>query len=286
MHINNKVVVVTGAGSGIGRELTLLLLAKGARVAAVDINQYALYGTATRAGFPVELALFTANVANAEQVAALPQQVLEHFGSVDVLINNAGIIQPMQKIAELSDEMIERVLAVNLRGTIGMTRAFLPLLLARPQAHLVNISSMGGFLPVPRQTIYGVAKAGIKIFSEGLSSELRGTAVGVTVIFPGAVDTNIMANSGMKMPEIPEHLKKFAPPQLSPQQAAEKIVAAMERNAYHVYLGQDSQIMNILVRIAPRVAANLVAKQLNFLLDGTLDELLQQEKKRGEASSD
>jgi NAD(P)-dependent dehydrogenase (short-subunit alcohol dehydrogenase family) len=98
---------------------------------------------------------------------ALPEQVLARFGVVDGLINNAGIIQPFSRLNDLDYAAIDRVLNVNLYGTIFVTKAFLPHLLNRPEAHIANLSSMGGFVPVPGQTIYCAAKAAVKLMSEG-----------------------------------------------------------------------------------------------------------------------
>jgi len=199
LKAQNKVIVVTGAGSGIGRELTLLLLSQGAKVAGVDLNPSALEETSSLAGqLSTQLERFVVNVADRSAVEALPADIIARFGAVDCIINNAGIIQPFTKLNDLDYSIIERVFNVNLFGTLYMTKAFLPHLLQRPEAHIVNLSSMGGFVPVPGQTIYCAAKAAVKLMSEGLASELFGTNVHVTVVFPGAVATNIRSNSGLK----------------------------------------------------------------------------------------
>jgi NAD(P)-dependent dehydrogenase (short-subunit alcohol dehydrogenase family) len=152
MKVANKVVVVTGAGSGIGRELVLCLFSKGARVAGVDLSSQALDETARLAGrYKDQFAGLVASVADKPAVEALPERVLTHFGAVDGLINNAGIIQPFCRLNELDYATIERVLNVNLLGVLYCTKAFLSRLLERPEAHIVNISSMGGFVPVPGQ---------------------------------------------------------------------------------------------------------------------------------------
>ncbi len=104
------------------------------------------------------------------------------------------------KLNDLDYEAIERVLDVNLYGTIHVVKAFLPHLLERPVAHLANVSSMGGFLPVPGQTIYGASKAAVKLMTEGLYAELLETNVAVTFVMPGAVSTDITANSGVDVP--------------------------------------------------------------------------------------
>jgi NADP-dependent 3-hydroxy acid dehydrogenase YdfG len=201
LEVRNKVIVVTGAGSGIGRELTLHLLSKGASVAGIDVNSTALEETSSLAGqWSTKLQGFVVNVADRSAVEALPAQVIAHFGAVDCVVNNAGMIQPFTKLNNLDYSVIERVFNVNLFGRLFMTKAFLPHLLLRPEAHIVNLSSMGGFLAVPGQTIYCAAKAAVKLMSEGLASELLGTNVHVTVVFPGAVATNIRGNSGVQMP--------------------------------------------------------------------------------------
>ncbi|HEX5748223.1 MAG TPA: SDR family NAD(P)-dependent oxidoreductase [Archangium sp.] len=172
MKLQKKIVVVTGGGSGLGRELVLALLSRGASVAAVDINAAALEETVKLAGMNgANLATYTVNVADRAQVEALPERVISRFGAVDGIINNAGVIQPFVKLKDLDYAAIDRVMNVNLFGTLYMTKSFLPHLLARPEAHITNISSMGGFLPVPGQTIYGASKAAVKLQMRGLLSQ-------------------------------------------------------------------------------------------------------------------
>jgi NAD(P)-dependent dehydrogenase (short-subunit alcohol dehydrogenase family) len=211
MHIQGKTILVTGGGSGIGRALVLNLLNRGANVAAVDVHETTLQETKQLAGsFSNKLSLHVVNVSDFQAVAQLPQQLIDAHGAIDGIINNAGIIQPFVKVNELTMESIQKVMDVNFYGMLYVTKTFLPELLKRPEAHIVNISSMGGFLPVPGQTLYGASKAAVKLFTEGLHSELRDTSVRVTVIFPGAVETNITQNSGIDMPvQSSNSAKKF-----------------------------------------------------------------------------
>ena len=198
MKVNNKVFTVTGGGSGIGRALVLKLANKGARVAAIDMNEVTLKETCNLAGgYNDRISLHVMNVSDRSAVVSLPETIIAAHGAVDGLINNAGIIQPFVRFNDLDSDDIERVLNYNLYGQIHMTKAFLPYLLERPEAHVVNISSMGGFFPVPGQTLYGASKAAVKLLTEGLYAELIGTNVKVTVVFPGAVDINIAQNSGV-----------------------------------------------------------------------------------------
>lgn len=269
MKPQGHVFVVTGGGSGIGRELVLQLLASGAAVAAVDINPDSLAETAELAGGDsAKVSTHVVDIADKAAVAALPDAVLSAHGRVDGLINNAGIIQPFVRVAELDDEAIARVMNVNFYGTLYMVRAFLPHLLQRPQAHIVNVSSMGGFLPVPGQTIYGAAKAAVKLFTEGLRSELMDSAVNVTIVFPGAIATNIVDNSGLDQAamsaESDADSSSFTA--LSADEAARQIIAGMEKNAYRVLVGRDARMMDLLYRLHPKYAAELIYKQMKSLL--------------------
>ncbi|TFG65322.1 MAG: SDR family NAD(P)-dependent oxidoreductase, partial [Gemmatimonadales bacterium] len=155
MQAAGKTIAVTGGGNGIGRELVLNLLGRGARVAAIDINEAGLAETATLAGDKAaNLSTHAVNISDRVAVEALPAAIIEAHGQVDGLINCAGIIQPFVPVNDLDYGSIERVMNVNFWGVVNMTKSFLPHLLKRPTAHLVNVSSMGGFMPFPGQSIY------------------------------------------------------------------------------------------------------------------------------------
>jgi NAD(P)-dependent dehydrogenase (short-subunit alcohol dehydrogenase family) len=267
MKVQNKVIVVTGGGNGIGRELVLNLLTKGAIVAAVDIKESALQETVALAGeMKNNLSTYIVNITDKASVEALPEQVIAKHGAVDGIINNAGIIQPFVRLKDLGYEAIERVMNVNFFGTLYMTKAFLPYLLQRPEAHITNISSMGGFLPVPGQTIYGAAKAAVKLLTEGINSELLNTNVRVTVVFPGAIGTNIAQNSGVGGTLQADNAQESPIKMLPPTQAAEIIISGIEQNRYRVLVGSDSKLMDILYRLNPKRAAGFIYKQMKSLL--------------------
>jgi short-subunit dehydrogenase len=269
MNVANKVIVVTGAGSGIGRALTLALIERGARVAAVDLNEATLKETAALTGSNQDkVSLHVCNIAEREIVESLPQAVIDAHGAVDGLINNAGIIQPFVKFNELEYKAIERVLNVNLYGVIYMTKAFLPHLLKRPEAHLVNVSSMGGFFPVPGQSLYGASKAAVKLLTEALYSELTDTNVRVTVVFPGAIATNISKNSGVTISAPSDGASQRSFPTTAPERAAEVIIEGMEANRFQVFIGRDSNMMNLLYRFNPRRATRFMYNQMKSLLAG------------------
>jgi len=266
MKANHKIIAVTGAGSGIGRALVLKLLSKGARIAAIDMNATTLQETCDLAGeYKDKISHHVANVADQSVVDSLPAIVIEAHGAVDGIMNNAGIIQPFARVNDLDRDAIEKVLNYNLYGPINMIKAFLPHLLERPQAHIVNVSSMGGFFPFPGQTLYGASKAAVKILTEGLYAELIETNVGVTVVFPGAVDTNIAQNSGVSI-EIDDQENSSSFSLLPPEVAADLIINGMEANKFQIIIGKDAKMMDILYRVNPRWATRFMANQMKVLL--------------------
>ena len=165
-------------------------------------------------------------------------------------------------VAELDEATIERVLDVNFHGTLTMVRAFLPLLRERPEAHIANVSSMGGFFPFPGQTMYGASKAAVKLLTEGLYAELRDTNVGVSVIMPGAVDTGIAANSGVGQPT-PEGGANV--PMTPADKAARIMLDGIEKDRLHIYVGLDAKLMSLAIKAAPRLAIDFVQKQMKHL---------------------
>ena len=268
MKVQNKVLVVTGGGNGIGRQLVLELLRRGAHVAAVDINENALQETVQIAGnLASNLSTHIVNITDQAAVEALVNQVIKAHGQVDGVINNAGIIQPFVKVVDLNYQQIDRVMNINFKGTLLMTKAFLPALLQRPEGQIVNISSMGGFLPVPGQTLYGASKAAVKLFTEGLNSELLGTPVRVTVVFPGAIKTNISFNSGVMSLEDRKDLDTGKMKMTLPETAAQIIINGMEKNKYRVLIGSDARFLDIFYRFNPKGAAKFIYKQMKTLLE-------------------
>lgn len=268
MQIKDKVFVVTGGGNGIGREVVLGLLRRGAKVAAVDVRAESLEETARQAGSSEpRLTTHCLDLSDRDAVEALPEQVVAVHGQVDGLLNIAGIIQKFVPFAELDWADVEKVLNVNLWGVLHTTKAFLPVLLQRPEACLVNVSSMGGFVPVPGQTIYGASKAAVKLFTEGLYAELRSTGVAVTVVFPGGVSTDITMNSGIELPGGADAAAAESSfPTTTPQDAAEQIIAAVDRGSYRVVIGKDARMMDRFSRLAPQRATDTIANKMAALL--------------------
>lgn len=267
MRVRDKVVVVTGAGSGIGRALVLELLARGARVAGVGRRRAALEETARQAEAGERFSIHPGDVTEREAVAALPEAVIAHHGAVDMLINNAGVIQPFTPLAALDDATIERVMQINFYGVLHMVRAFLPHLRARPEAHVVNVSSMGGFVPFPGQTIYCASKAAVKMLTEGLYAELLETSVKVSVALPGAVDTDIVRNSGVGGGDIADAQDSPLDP-LPPAVAARQLLDGVERDRLHILIGKDAKGLSLMRRIAPGWVIRFLQRQLRDRYSG------------------
>lgn len=266
MNVAGKVIVVTGGGNGIGRQVALECVRRGARVAAVDISQEGLDGTTELAAAGDRVVTFTVDLTDRAAVDALPQQVAEALGTADGLIHVAGIIQPFVHVVDLDFAAIERVLDVNLYGTLNTVKAFLPVLLERPEAHLANVSSMGGFLPVPGQTIYGASKAAVRLLTEGLYAELLDSSVGVSVVFPGAVSTDITTNSGVDVPgAAAQEGSRY--PTTSAEDAGRMIVDGIEAGKLHIFVGRDARLMNLANRLAPRRSTHLIQSRMKDLLD-------------------
>jgi short-subunit dehydrogenase len=172
----------------------------------------------------------------------------------------AGIIHQFKPISELTFDEIERVMNVNFWGTVNTVKTFLPALLERPAASVVNVSSMGALVPFPGQSAYGASKAAVKLFTEGLYAELRGTSVAVTVVFPGAVGTNITANSGVQMPG--SAAGSAAMKMTTAVSAGAQIVEAIEKGSYKVRIGGDAKLLDRMSRLMPQRSTGIIADQM------------------------
>jgi len=262
MQLANKVVVVTGAGSGIGRALTFELGHHGAKVACIDYNTDALNETGELlAAQGINCCLHTVDISNQKQVETLPAAIKAALGAPEIIINNAGVIQPYTNIAAMDITQIERVFNVNFWGTVFMVKSFLPYLQQQPESYIVNVSSMGGMMPFPKQTAYGASKAAVKLLTEGLLAELKDSTTQVAAVYPGGVRTNITQNA----PDICDNTKarvqeiqKKMDFGVTAEAAARKIVDGIARDKKRILIGADINILDKLYRLAPISAARLL----------------------------
>jgi NAD(P)-dependent dehydrogenase (short-subunit alcohol dehydrogenase family) len=250
--VRGKVCVVTGAASGIGRALALELSARGARVAACDLNGDALAGVGEHQQ--------VLDVSDHEAVDAYAAAVAEHFGVVHQLYNNAGIAFS-RPVLESDHEDYERVLGVNLWGVIHGTRAFLPHLIASGDGHVVNVSSLNGYLAQPNMSHYCTSKFAVRGFTEALRMEMAEHPVRVTVVHPGGVRTEI-ANAAMRdarergLPITAEQERRHRLYnekllRMDPAQAARIVVDGVEAGRPRVLVGTDAKLVDVFVRLLP-----------------------------------
>lgn len=265
-NLKNNVAVVTGAASGIGRELALRLADQGCHLALSDVNEQELIKTKELIqNKEVKVKLDVLNVADQAAFFAYAEDVVTHFGKVDRVINNAGR-SVADSFVSGSIEDFKMVMDVNFWGTFHGTKAFLPHLLKRPDASLVNVSSVNAFLPFPNQSSYNVSKYAISGLNESLLQELSNTNVRVTSVYPGGVRTNIVNNSkfvkgpkeGMTQEQSADLFKKVAV--TSAPRAAKVIVNGMRRGKRRVRVGPDSYLFDYLKRLAPNFSVWLVGK--------------------------
>lgn len=256
MRLDNRTAVVTGAGSGIGRALALVLARRHCHLALADINEDGLRQTAELVATPgLRISCHHLDVSDAEAVASFPDVVRASHPGVDLLFNNAGVALG-GTFEQISDADFEWLFGINFGGVVRMTRAFLPLLKASDDARIVNLSSVYGLIGPPEQTAYAASKFAVRGFSEALRHELKGSSVGVTVVHPGGVATaiadNARAPSGVSAEEV-AHRRVAARKmlKLAPEVAGETIVRGVERRKARVLVGSDAKVIALLVRVAP-----------------------------------
>jgi len=188
--LNGKVVVVTGAGSGMGRAYALEAVRRGARVALNDVDPGDLAET-VRLCAPAQVLARVFDVSSIADFTAFAEAVAAELGPADVVINNAGVEGEGQPFWATSEESFERVMGIDFWGVVNGTRAFLPQLLDGDPGYLVNVSSLFGLIGPPNHSDYSSAKFAVRGFSECLAAELMDTPVRVYTLHPGGVDTNI-----------------------------------------------------------------------------------------------
>lgn len=254
-NLSGKVIVITGAGSGIGRALALQLASNGAHLALNDWNTETLsetlaliqqQGQGTAITHPFDVS----DRPSWEQFAKIVQ---EHYGKVDGLINNAGLTVFPETIPETDPVDFERVLQVNVWGTIHGSQVFLPLLMEQQESLLVNISSILGIAGFAGQGPYVTSKFAVRGFTETLRQELAGTGVQVACVHPGPVKTNLTRNIKTEDKQLLEQLSKFfeEAAKTTPEQAAEQIIAGVKRGKVRIVFGQNTWFLDRISRLLP-----------------------------------
>lgn len=253
-NFKDKVAVITGAGGGIGRELALQLAAKGCDLALADISEAQINETQRQAqDLGVKASVHLVDVGDAEAYQNFVSDVIASHGKVNLLINNAGITL-QRSFENHSLEDWELVIRVNLWGVIHGCKYFLPHLKAADEAHIVNLSSMAGFLGLPNQASYSSTKAAVRSISESLNAELVADGITVTSVHPGAIATNMIRNTLDKSDDMVQAKKNLAIVEkiaLPVDKAVASILNAVAKKKLRVRVGKDSVILDILKRLIP-----------------------------------
>jgi short-subunit dehydrogenase len=259
---DGTVCVVTGAASGIGAALALDLAARNTALALIDRNEAGLdkVAAAVREAGAVDVATHLVDLSDRGDRTDLAAEVLDRYGRVDLLVNNAGVALG-GLLHEVSLDDIDWLLEINLRAVITMTKAFLPAVMANPGAHIVNISSVFGLVAPPGQVAYATSKYAVRGFTEALRHELAPRGIGVTVVHPGGVRTNIATSA-----RIGAHVNAGANVNagvaqgrdqinsrltLPPEDAAAQILDAVRRRRPRLVITGTARFLDRLARVAP-----------------------------------
>lgn len=259
-----KVAVITGAGSGMGRYLAILLARAGADVVICDVNPETLKETEKLVQqHNVAVSSFELDMADKAAIEALPEQVIARHGKVDMLFNNAGVTAGAD-FENMSEADWDWVMNINLNGVVNATRAFLPYLKMQPEAALINTSSIFGMIAVAKQSVYHATKFAVRGFTEGLAREYAGTGLSVHCVHPGHIGTNIVANSRFNEEEIATDRKLlgvngsqeematlFRDNGMHPSRAADIILDGVKQRRQRIFVGFDAKCMDFAQRLSP-----------------------------------
>jgi len=245
-NFKDKVVVVTGAGSGMGRAYALKFSRLGSRLAICDYDERGLKETAEliiqqSGATPLSQKV---DVSKKDAVYSFASKVKESFGNAHIVINNAGISGEGKPTWDLPDTSIERVMAINFWGVVYGTRAFLPQLLENGAGAIVNVSSIFGLVGTPNNSDYCASKFAVRGFTESLAVELSSSRIQVHLVHPGGVATNIDANS---------EDSKFADQYLttSPDDIADIVYRKLLKNEPRIVCGNNASLVWFCARFIP-----------------------------------
>jgi short-subunit dehydrogenase len=272
MKLAGRTAVVTGAGSGIGRALAIVLAKRGCDLALADVDEAGLAHTRgliegqAVAARTLNVSLHILDVADRTAVALFPTAVASQHAKVDLLINNAGVALG-GSFEEISEADFQWLFNINFWGVVWMTRAFLPILKQSDAACIVNMSSLFGLISPPGQTAYSASKFAVRGFSNALRYELAGTTVALSVVHPGGVATSIAKNSrkpqdrsAAQIAAAVARIEKML--RMPPERAAEIIVAGVEKGRARILVGADAKACAALERLMPESYWTILSRAL------------------------
>jgi short-subunit dehydrogenase len=267
--IRGAAAALTGAASGIGRALALELASRGCDLALADRDEGGLQTLAAELAKPggVKVTTHRVDVSEPGQIAEFAQAAVAAHPGLNILINNAGVAL-MGTFSEIDQAQMDWLMNINFWGVVHATRAFLPHLAQRREAHIVNLSSIFGIVAPPGQTAYAAAKFAVRGFSESLRHELQTaeSPVRLSVVHPGGVATNIARNSrsgsgvtdNARRAESIERFENAA--RTTPAAAARRIIAGIEKNQPRILIGFDAKLLDLVQRLRPGTYWKLLAK--------------------------
>ncbi|QIG41581.1 SDR family NAD(P)-dependent oxidoreductase [Nocardioides anomalus] len=253
--LDDKVVVITGAGSGIGRALALDLARRGSHLALSDVDDAGLAETVAqvRRFGGTRVKSDHLDVADRAAVQRYALEVVEHYGRVNVVVNNAGVALAGD-LTDLEYDDIDWIIGVNFWGVVHGTKEFLPHLIASGDGHVVNLSSLFGLVSMPGQSMYNASKYAVRGMTEALREEMliAGHPVGVTAVHPGGIKTAIARNARVSAKESQEATAKLFDEKLAkmtPERAAEIIVNGILKNRARVLVGLDAHAVHTFAKV-------------------------------------
>jgi len=259
-NFNNKVAAITGAGSGIGQQLAVLLAKQGCHLALSDVNEQGLLKTLELIkDTGVRATLDKVNVANLEEVRAWAEKVEQDHGSINMIFNNAGVALGSTVEGASYDEL-EWIVGINFWGVVYGTKEFLPRIKKTGDGHVVNISSLFGLTAQPTQSAYNATKFAVRGFTESLRQELDIENCGVSAlcVHPGGIRTNIanaakMNDSHRALGMSPEKSARSFNKLLRcpPEEAARQILEAVQKDKRRLLIGNDAKAIDLIQRILP-----------------------------------
>jgi len=269
--IRGAAAAVTGAASGIGRALALELAARGCDLALADRDEAGLQTVAAEIGraHSQKITVHRVDVSEPKQIADFAQAATSAHPGLNIVVNNAGVAL-LGQFSEIDQAQMDWLMDINFWGVVHSTRAFLPHLSRKPEAHIVNLSSIFGIIAPPGQTAYAAAKFAVRGFSESLRHELQMAAspIRLSVVHPGGVATNIARNSrtgvgvtdNERRAQAIERFDSVA--RTTPAAAALRIIKGIENNEPRILIGNDARMMDLLQRFLPGTYWAVLARWL------------------------
>jgi short-subunit dehydrogenase len=276
--IEGAATAVTGAASGIGRALAIELAARGSDLALADRDEAGLRSVAAEINRTTsrKVSVHRVDVGERDQVADFAKAAIAAHPGLNIVVNNAGVAL-LGQFQEIDQAQMEWMMNINFWGVVHSTRAFLPHLARRPQAHIVNVSSIYGIVAPPGQTAYSSAKFAVRGFSESLRHELEATdsPVRLSVVHPGGVSTNIVRNMRTGAGVADNERRSVAielfdqAARTTPRQAALRIISGIEKNKPRILIGSDARMIDLLQRFRPATYWRVLARRIDKIRSAT-----------------